>query len=310
MAASQGSIRLFRLAGIDVFLHWSWFLVAYIEIRQRVGNYSSPVWNVLEYLALFVIVLAHEFGHSLACRQVGGDPQRILLWPLGGVAYVNPPERPGAILWSIVAGPLVNVILVPILFGAGFLAAFLGIDVESDLFKLLAAIWYINIGLLVFNLMPVYPLDGGKILRSLLWFVFGRAWSLTIATVVGLIGIAGLMLLAIWLQSVWTGILAVFMLMNCWGSLQYALRLIRLGRAPKREGFLCPDCKSAPPAGAFWTCSRCGRTFDAFDTQAVCPHCETGFSVTSCPECGAGNPLAAWSPQGQAPMEPTQAAGE
>jgi Zn-dependent protease len=88
--------------------------VAYYEINQRSGRYTSLTWNVLEYLALLLIVLLHEFGHSLACRQVGGQADRIVLWPLGGVAYVQPPQRPGATLWSIAAGPLVNVALIPV----------------------------------------------------------------------------------------------------------------------------------------------------------------------------------------------------
>src|SRR6267143_7081762 len=107
----QGSIHLFRFAGIDLFLHWSWFLVAAFEINNPTRSYSSRTWNVLEYLALFFIVMLHEFGHALACRQVGGTADKIVLWPLGGVAYVNPPPRPGATLWSIAAGPLVNVML-------------------------------------------------------------------------------------------------------------------------------------------------------------------------------------------------------
>src|SRR4051812_46977558 len=109
----EGSFHLFRFAGIDVFLHWSWFLVAYYAYRTRVHTYSSPVFNILEYVGLFAIVLMHEFGHSLACRQVGGQANEIVLWPLGGVAYVDPPRRPGATLWSIAAGPLVNVVLFP-----------------------------------------------------------------------------------------------------------------------------------------------------------------------------------------------------
>src|SRR5262245_56592786 len=120
MPSHQGAIRLFRLAGIDVFLHWSWFVVAVFELQVRGGSYSSPLWNGLEYLSLFGIVTLHEFGHSLACRQVGGSAERIVLWPLGGVAYVMPPQRPGATLWSLAAGPLVNVALVPVLFGASW----------------------------------------------------------------------------------------------------------------------------------------------------------------------------------------------
>ena len=103
----KGSIRLFRFAGIDLFLHWSWFLAAAYIIGEQEQKYSSLSWNVLEYLALFLIVMLHEFGHALACRQVGGMSDQIVLWPLGGVAYVNPPQRPGATLWSIAAGPLV-----------------------------------------------------------------------------------------------------------------------------------------------------------------------------------------------------------
>ena len=75
----QGSLHLFRFAGVDVFLHWSWFLVAAIEIEGRAKSYSSITWNLCEYLALFLIVLVHEYGHALACRQVGGTANRIVL---------------------------------------------------------------------------------------------------------------------------------------------------------------------------------------------------------------------------------------
>src|ERR1700752_1875334 len=161
----QGSIRLFRFSGIDVFLHWSWFLVAAYEIQTRKGTYSSVTWNVLEYLALFLIVMIHEFGHALACRQVGGRADLIVLWPLGGVAYVDPPPRPGATLWSIAAGPLVNVVLIPLL--AVAISACLSAGVATtapDLFRLMLWVDFINKWLLIFNILPIYPLDGGQIL--------------------------------------------------------------------------------------------------------------------------------------------------
>src|SRR5215469_2440780 len=115
MPTHRGSFRIFRLLGIDVYLHWTWFLIVPFRIFYlHYGHYSSPIWYVFECLALFLIVLMHEFGHSLACRQVGGTADQIVLWPLGGVAYVSPPQRPGAMLWSIAAGPLVNVALFPV----------------------------------------------------------------------------------------------------------------------------------------------------------------------------------------------------
>jgi Zn-dependent protease len=91
-----GSMRLFQMQGISVYVHWSWLLVAVLELQFRTNFYASQVWNIAEYLSLFAIVLLHEFGHALACRQVGGRANEIVLWPLGGVAFVMPPARPGA----------------------------------------------------------------------------------------------------------------------------------------------------------------------------------------------------------------------
>src|SRR5437660_3780571 len=242
----QGSIRLFRFAGIDLFLHWSWFLVATYEIRNRAGTYSSLTWNVLEYLALFLIVMLHEFGHALACRQVGGRANQIVLWPLGGVAYVDPPPRPGATLWSIAAGPLVNVALLPILLILTMLSRTLGwAEAMPNFHAWLRMILLINVGLLIFNILPIYPLDGGQILRSLLWFLMGRARSLMAATVIGFIGVAGLFMFALWMQSAWLGVLSVFILLNCWSGLRQAQALSRLAKAPRRAGFACPECNAA-----------------------------------------------------------------
>lgn len=292
----QGSIHLFRFAGVDVFLHWSWFLVAVFEIQRRAGSYSSITWNVLEYLALFLIVLLHEFGHALACRQVGGRADQIVLWPLGGVAYVDPPPRPGATLWSIAAGPLVNVALIPTLLAAGAFGRWFGwYAAIPNLHPLLRNVAFINLLLLIFNILPIYPLDGGQILRSLLWFALGRARSLMVATILGLVGIAGLIGLALWMQSVWYGALAFFMLMNCWSGLKHAQALLKFAKVPRREGFACPSCKMAPPLGEYWKCGHCGQPFDTFQTNAVCPHCGTQFAQTRCLDCGQQHPLSEWT---------------
>ncbi len=296
MGTRSGSIHLFRFAGIDLFLHWSWFVVAIYEIQGR-SRYSTLTWNIVEYLTLFVIVMLHEFGHALACRQVGGVANRIVLWPLGGVAYVDPPPRPGATLWSIAAGPLVNVVILGAMLAASTAA---GINAGtapshlSDPARLFQAVWYMNFGLLVFNLLPVYPLDGGQILQALLWFVIGRARGLMVATLLGFLGVAAFLLLAWSRGSFWLGIVALFLLANCWQGFLQARQLIRAGRGPRRPGAMCPSCQKAPPIGLWWTCSACGKPFDFFESNAVCPNCGARFSGARCLNCGETHSMSGW----------------
>ena len=221
----QGAIRLFKFRGIQVYLHFSWFIIAAYEFTQRVGAYRRPIWSALEYLALFAIVLLHEFGHALACRQTGGNADQIVLWPLGGIAFVDPPRRPGAVLWSIAAGPLVNVILFPILSLLLLLMHGAGVrESNPDLYNFVFMVGFINGWLLVFNLLPVYPLDGGQILRALLWFPLGEIRSLQIASVIGLIGtivLAGVFLL-LGMSIFWTAILVFFLFSRAIAGWQYA----------------------------------------------------------------------------------------
>lgn len=223
LQSTDGSLPLFRFAGIRVSLHWSWFLVAVYVVTTRAGQYSSLGWNAVEYLSLFCIVLLHEFGHALACRQTGGYADRIILWPLGGIAFVSPPPRPGAHLWSIAAGPLVNVILVPVLLLVQWQAeARSAVPLPPDFLAFLFELQRINLLLLIFNLLPIYPLDGGQMLRSLLWFGLGPVNSLWIASGLGLLGIAGLVGLAVWSESLWMGIMAIFLFSSCFSAFRAA----------------------------------------------------------------------------------------
>jgi Zn-dependent protease len=225
MPSQGGSIRLFKAAGIEVFLHWSWFLIAVYEVQIWRSLFSSPFWAALLYLGLFVLVTMHEFGHALACRQVGGRADRIVLWPLGGIAFVSPPPRAGAMLWSIAAGPMVNLFLVPILTFAQHAAGRAGwVNSNPDAYLVLLWLWRINLGLLLFNLLPIYPLDGGQIVRALLWFPLGQIRSLFIATGIGFVGGALLILFALWQRSIWIGIMALFLLSQAglgWRQAQY-----------------------------------------------------------------------------------------
>lgn len=302
----EGAIRLFRFAGINVFLHWSWFLVAVYSIQQQGSvdgyKYSSMLWNVYQYLSLFAIVLIHEFGHALACRQVGGTAKEIILWPFGGVAFVSPPPRPGAVLWSIAAGPLVNVVLLPVTYYALKFAAHADLFLSMpDAYHLLKSIFYINCVLLIFNMCPVYPLDGGQILRSLLWFWMGPTRSLLVATAIGFVGATGLAAFAISEQSVWLGIMAFFIFMQCVRSWAIARAAARVAVMPRRAGVWCPACGASPVVGEIWVCGQCRKTFDPFVTQAVCPQCGAVHPTTQCVDCRVQTPIEQWVRREQAP---------
>jgi len=143
-------------------------------------------------------------------------------------------------------------------------------------------------------MLPIYPLDGGQILRSLLWYVVGRARSLVAATIIGFIGVAGLIVLAVLQRSVFFGFICAFILLNCWSGLQHAFALARFAKLPRHQGFACPSCKTSPPIGNFWVCGQCGNAFDMFQTQAVCPRCGVRYASTKCLDCGRSYPMSEW----------------
>jgi Zn-dependent protease len=302
---TPGGIPQFRLFGIDVSLHWMWFLVAWFEISQRRGDYSSVAWNIAEYCTLFLIVLMHEFGHALACKSVGGKSERIVLWPLGGIAFVQPPERPGAHLWSIAAGPLVNVLLIPFTLGVYWWLGSHDVPVSRDFAHFLWMITKINLGLLIFNMIPIFPLDGGQILRSLLWFLIGRARSLTVASVIGIAGATGVLLLAIfWFQDFWIILIALFGLSMSMRGLAAARAMKQLAQLPRHEHIHCPGCGESPPIGPFWDCDRCRARFDAFYQSGICPGCGKPFEKTTCPHCGQSFPFVQWMRDATPPPAP------
>jgi len=224
------SFKLFRLFGIDVFLHWSWLIIAILIVPQM-DFFDSILWSAILYISLFVIVTIHEFGHALACRSVGGEANRIVLWPLGGVAYVKPPSRPGAVLWSIAAGPLVNVALVPVTVliftmvgGWGLGEDLAGTDFQRYCFFLMM----LNFGLLVFNMLPIYPLDGGQVLMSLLWFVVGRVKALKFSSIVGLMAAGCMFVVAMMFGKLLLVAMAIFVGLQAFQGYRMARAMARM----------------------------------------------------------------------------------
>lgn len=223
---------LFTLAGIRVKVHVIFIILV---ISQLIWSASRDTVG-LGYMAtgmaiLFLIVLLHEFGHCIACRMVKGEADEILMWPLGGLAMCRPPETWRAHLVTAVGGPLVNVALAPIL-GAALLAV--GGGWESVLFNPfqptrplsvmtswgMVTLWwayYTNLLLLGFNvLVPMYPMDGGRILQCVLWSRLGLDRSMDIATRVGIVVAAALFILGMVGGQTTLMAVAIFGGMTCW----------------------------------------------------------------------------------------------
>jgi len=242
-----GTFRLFQAFGINVYVHWMWFLLLAFVLFFRPADMDIAL-RLATFIGIFAIVVLHEFGHAIACRQVGGRAEHIVIWLLGGVAFVQPPPRPGATFISIAAGPLVNVILIPILGGAFYALYVSGVAPEGSwLYELMTYINLMNGVVLVFNMMPVYPLDGGQILRSLLWFVMGPVRSLRVAAVIGIVfGALGFVaLLVLWIAG---GVLEPILLILMFFIMSQAFAGLRQAKVIEKHGvsILDPNVRRMP----------------------------------------------------------------
>ncbi|MEM9252529.1 MAG: site-2 protease family protein [Planctomycetota bacterium] len=236
-----GSIFLFQAFGIPVFVHWTWgLLVAFVVATDFLG--MGPAMNVVALIGLFAIVTLHEYGHALAARSVGGTADRIVLMPLGGLAYIQPPARPWPFVWAVVAGPLVNVALIPVfavlVAVTGALPAMTQAGVSfagmTDLQEMVFWLASVNVILLVFNMLPIYPLDGGQTLQGILWVFMGRASSLRVAATIGLVAslaIGVLMLVSgAVMRSPFLFLIAIFLAMESFRGLAVAKYLATIER--------------------------------------------------------------------------------
>jgi Zn-dependent protease len=203
------------IRGIHVRMHITYILLVVGQLLSASARDAMPFRHIASMLVtLFVMVLLHEFGHCVACRAVGGSADEVLMWPLGGLAYCSPPQRWRAALVTTIGGPAVNVALLPLLGGLLMvtgapwgLLVFNPLKVSgvvvSEYFRSAWHAWLwsaysMNLMLLVFNLLvPMYPMDGAKIVQEILWGRIGRRRSMQIATTVGLVTAAVLAILGL-----------------------------------------------------------------------------------------------------------------
>lgn len=185
------SIGLGRIAGIDVKIHVTFLLLlAYVGITNRSasGALGGALEAILFYVLLFGCVLLHEFGHALAARRYGIRTRDITLLPIGGVARLESTgETPKQELVIALAGPAVNVVLAILLalLLIGSRALFPAIESLSLGGNSLTYLLIANVFLVAFNLLPAFPMDGGRVLRALLLYKLNRVKATQIASYAG-----------------------------------------------------------------------------------------------------------------------------
>ena len=225
------AFKIGRAFGIDVKVHWTFFLLlfffAFVGYQAGGNSIVGALATTAIILALFVCVVLHEFGHSLVAQRLGIKVVDITLLPIGGVARLQTlPEKPFDEVKIAVAGPLVNVVLAPIFFALAFLS---GVDLTTVPGLLAAqqslggALFYlgvINVALVVFNLIPAFPLDGGRVLRGLLAIRFGPVRATDISAGIGQFLAFVLFLLGLIGGNFFLALIAVFIFFGASGETQ------------------------------------------------------------------------------------------
>jgi len=251
-------MRLFRVWGIDVQVHWSFLLIlaygAFIYSGQS-SPLAGAIYGIVVILLLFVCVLLHEFGHALVAKYFKVNVPTITLLPIGGVAQLERmPRQPFQEFLIAIAGPAVNFVLTLLLLPVALLVVGMGMGSDSassllayaqsrmmtpSLDGLLVYLALTNFALGLFNLIPAFPMDGGRVLRSLLAMAMPYVRATRIAVMVG-------RLMAVLLAFVGLGgnimllLIAFFVYIGGRGELEavesrYVLKDIRAGEALNRE---------------------------------------------------------------------------
>lgn len=183
----KAQVKLGRIAGISIGLHYSWFIIAVLIALSLVQRFHAvdPQWSrtvvwmaaAVTCVLFFVALLLHELAHSLVAKLLGLQVRAITLFALGGVSQIESEARDAkSEFWIAIAGPTTSVVIGLVLLGTARLGGWLAAsEPATPLISVLVWLGYINIMLAAFNMIPGYPLDGGRVLRALIWWVTHNA---------------------------------------------------------------------------------------------------------------------------------------
>ncbi len=239
------SLKIGTFWGIPVFLHWSFALIfVYAAWEGFTSGNGDPLrstaWLSGLFAAMFVCVLLHEYGHALMARRFGVKTHDIILTPIGGIARLETmPKKPIQEFWVALAGPAVNVLIVILLFfpvvymletdgktlaevvGEGLRSSFFSEKTETDSSsdaEALGQSWpffwlmllFINCSLIVFNMIPAFPMDGGRVLRALLAMKLSHVKATQVAAFFGQVFAAGFVVLGFWKDNLTMPLIGFF----------------------------------------------------------------------------------------------------
>ena len=208
------SISLGKLSGIDIRVHPSLVLAA-VWVSYQFGYAAGEgipgvLFGLTLLTAIFGCVVMHELGHSFMAREYGSGTKEISLYPLGGAAYIERmPAEPKSEAAVTIAGPLVNVAIaaciLPLVVATGLIAGFTSLEdfliaaAEPTLVGLIVSIFLFNIANVLFNLIPAFPMDGGRLVRAGLTTILGREMATNVAVLFGYLIAAGMFVIGVWM---------------------------------------------------------------------------------------------------------------
>jgi Zn-dependent protease/predicted transcriptional regulator len=181
----QPQITLGRIFGVEIGLHYSWLIIAFLLTLSLVGHFQTthPTWGasliwmtaVITSLFFFASIVAHELSHAAVARASGLPVRSVTLFALGGVAHIEKEATtPATEFWMGLIGPIASVVIGFLCLGVAWALGWTTLETpETPFLAMLVWLGYINIILALFNLIPGFPLDGGRVLRAILWWVTG-----------------------------------------------------------------------------------------------------------------------------------------
>ena len=183
----KAQVKVGRIAGISIGLHYSWFIIALLIALSLAQHFRAvaPQWSsivvwmaaVVTGLLFFAALLLHELAHSLLAKARGLRVRAITLFALGGVSQIETEASDAkSEFWIAIAGPIMSVVIGLVVLGTAWVSGWTpGTEAATPLISVLVWLGYINIMLAVFNMIPGYPLDGGRVLRAAIWWITRNA---------------------------------------------------------------------------------------------------------------------------------------